>query len=96
MAPPRITLPIFPPFQPEEHEPTFQDWQREDDSERWRGRASLAECPEGGADGAGGNADDSGDPIDTYHSKHSGVSDAQRGYRIVGPDSVTGKGSKRK
>ncbi len=56
---------------PEEDNKTFAEIQQDMDAQTWRGRASLLEMPEGGPDGAGGNADDSGDPIDTYH-KHSG------------------------
>ena len=88
MPAPKITLPIFPPFQPPEEERTFQDWQREDDRERWIGRASLAECPED-PEWAGGNADDSGDPIDRYNSSRT------RTIR-VGPEAfIKYKGGKR-
>lgn len=82
--PPRITIPLFDLNQPEE-EPTFQDFNREWDNESWRGRGSLAELPEGtGIYGAGGNADGSGDPYDTYVENH-------HGSLIVGPDSPLGK-----
>lgn len=84
---PRITWPFNDLTQPEE-EPMFQDYQHEYDIERWRGRGMMAELPEGGKHGAGGNADGSGDPIDTYHAKHRGD------VLITGPEGVTGKGSK--
>jgi len=67
MANKRFTIPVNDLNLPEEDHISFQDFNRAPDTERWRGRLSLLELPEGGDGGAGGNADDSGDPIDTYH-----------------------------
>jgi hypothetical protein len=68
----------------------FANIQRDDDMMRWMGRGSTFELPEsaphGGPHGAGGNADDSGDPIDKMGA-------SSQSFRIAGPANVTEKGS---
>lgn len=76
--------------QPEGPSDQFANIQRDDDAMRWMGRGSTWELPEsaphGGPHGAGGNADDSDDPIDKYGA-------ASQSFRISGPADVTGKGN---
>jgi len=91
-----VVMPVFDIHhseltQPEAPSDQFSRIQRDMDAEGWMGRGSIMELPEdgqhGGPYGAGGNADNSGDPIDFLHAK------AKESFRIAGPKDVTGKGS---